>query len=362
MPAAQRDAGHELVMVQCLRGLAAMMVVLYHCFPQLERMGYRGNHFQSLSAGVDVFFIISGFIMLYSAHRAPQRGSGPFLLNRAIRILPVYWLLTSVMVVVALAAPQLMGSTKFDAHHVAFSYLMLPAEHPVHHQYWPILVPGWTLNYEMFFYAIFALGLFLMRDRGARLVAFTAAIIALLVLVPALYPLGGVAAFYTGSVMIEFVYGLLAGLAYLRGWRIDSTTGIVCIAAGFALLLWSDFAPHPDIRGLIYGLPALLIFVGAVFPRFSPSAESWRLPRLLGDASYSIYLTNMIAMAAVGLAWRKLLGGSLPGNTVWFILFAVPVCTAGGIVLYCLVEEPVTRRLKSLSGSNAKRSAVATAS
>lgn len=351
MPAEQKAAGHELVMVQCLRGLAAMMVVLYHCFPQLDRMGYRGNHFQSLSGGVDVFFIISGFIMLYSSHHAPQRGAGPFLLNRAIRILPIYWLLTSVMVVVALVAPQLMASTRFDTGHVLYSYLMLPARHPVLGQYWPILAPGWTLNYEMFFYAIFALGLFALRDRGWRLVAFAGTIIALLTMVPLVMPVSGAWQFYTSSVMIEFVYGLLAGMAYLHGWRISKTAGMLCIAVGFALLLWSDFAPHPDIRGLVYGMPALLIFVGAVFPRLSASGATWRLPKLLGDASYSIYLTNMIAMSAVGMMWRKLIGGALPGNAIWFIAFAVPVCAAAGILFYRLVESPLTRGLKALTST-----------
>jgi len=339
--------GHELVAIQCLRGLAAMMVVVYHCFPQLDRMGYQGLHLQSLSGGVDVFFVISGFIMLYSAHRTPHRGAGTFLQHRAIRILPTYWLLTSLVVAIALIAPQLMGSTRFESGHVLFSYLMLPARHPVLDHYWPILVPGWTLNYEAFFYAIFAAGLLLLRDRGLGLAAFVGTAIALLVLAPLVVPVPGAARFYTDSVMIEFVFGLFAGLAYLRGWRIGRTTGIVCIAAGFALLLASDIVPHPDIRGLVYGVPALLIFVGAVFPRFTASG-ALRLPRLIGDASYSIYLTNMIAMAAIGLGWRRLFGSDLPGNTVWFILFAVPACAAAGILCYRLVELPATRALKSL--------------
>lgn len=80
---------HDLVAIQCLRGIAAMMVVVYHCFPQLGRMGYQGSKFTALSAGVDIFFIISGFIMLYSTSRSPERGGGAFLLNRAIRILPL---------------------------------------------------------------------------------------------------------------------------------------------------------------------------------------------------------------------------------------------------------------------------------
>lgn len=346
--AAQREArGHELITVQCLRGLAAMMVVLYHCFPQLERMGYKGNHFQSLSAGVDIFFVISGFIMLYSAHRAPARGPGAFLLNRAIRIVPIYWMLTSFMVAIALLAPQLMVSTRFEPTHVLMSYLMLPAKHPVIGYYWPILIPGWTLNYEMFFYLIFAAGLWLLRGRDLALALFVGGIILVLVLMPLFVPVDGAVGFYTYSVMIEFVFGLGCGLLFLRGWRMPKAAGGAAIAIGFALLFWTDFFDHPDVRGLTYGMPALMIFAGAVLTRWSLGPADWRLPQMVGDASYSIYLTNMIAMSAIGMGWRKLLGGGMPGNTVLFIVFALTVCGLSGVLFYRLVEAPVTEWLKN---------------
>lgn len=340
------------------------MVVVFHCFPQVERMGYAGNQHLSLSAGVDVFFIISGFIMLLSAHRSPRRGSGAFLVNRVIRIVPIYWLLTTFMVLVALFAPQLMSSTRFETWHVVASYLMIPAVHPVTHLYWPILIPGWTLNCEAFFYVLFAAGLAVTADRGGRLAVIVGGLVAAFVLLPLAVPVSGILRFYTDSVMIEFVFGLAAAILYLRGVRLPAWLGWAGIVAGFAVLAATDYVAHPDVRGAVYGLPALAIFVGAVFARWPPAAAGegralgWL--RMLGDASYSIYLTHMITMAAVGQAWRHALGIGWAGAVPAFILTATAICVAGGIVFYRLVEQPLTRRLQNAIRSRPARRGGAT--
>jgi len=334
--------GHELLSIQCLRGIAAMIVVAFHSFPQLVRMGFEGKEPHFLSAGVDIFFIISGFIMLYSAHRSPARGGGAFLLNRAIRILPLYWILTSVLVVVALLTPGLLYSTRFEPVNAVMSYLMLPSLHPVTHLYQPILIPGWTLNYEMFFYLIFALALGLTANRGWKL----AALAGVMVIGVTLLPLRGAAAFYASDVMIEFVYGLVMACLFLAGKRIGKRAGIAFIITGFAAMAISDYLSLPDVRSVVYGLPALLVFAGALYLPLDPRNALVRLMRLLGDASYSIYLSHMMTMAACGMVWRKVLGSDFPGPMLLFVLFSLPVCAVAGWVCYRLVEQPVTRWLQ----------------
>ncbi len=343
-PTPARD--HDLASVQCLRGIAAMMVVCFHCFPQLERMGFTGNQHVSLSSGVDIFFVISGFIMLVSTRRSVSRGAGAFLLNRAIRILPIYWLLTSVMVLAALFAPQLLASTKFDLVHVIKSYLMIPAMHPVAKLYWPILIPGWTLNYEMFFYLIFAIGLVFVRDRGRALSVMVGSIIAVLIAIPLFVQVDGVAAFYTSSVMLEFIFGLIAAELFLTGHRMSRGAGAACLIIGAGLLLLSDYVPFPGVRGLSFGIPAILIFSGAVFAPWDQTGGTVAFLRVIGDASYSIYLTHMVTMSAIGQGWRRFLGGGMQGNTLLFILFAMTVCAVGGYIFYRVVERPLTNWLK----------------
>lgn len=346
--AAPSTRDHELTSVQFLRGIAAMMVVAFHSFPQLMRMGYTGNEHHSLSAGVDIFFVISGFIMLYSAHRSPRRGAAAFLINRAIRILPTYWMLTTFMVVVALFLPSLLQSTTFDLRHVVMSYLMLPSLHPTTHMYQPILIPGWTLNCEAFFYALFALGLWLVRDRGRWLMWTVAAIITGFVLAPLVVPVAGVMTFYTSSVMVEFVFGLLAARVFLAGHRLPRGVGPVLIALGAAGLVANDYLSLPDIRGVFFGIPSFLVFIGAVFAPRQPGKRHFRLLPILGDASYAIYLTHMVTMSAVGQAWRRTIGGTMPGNTIVFIVVSMAICAIGGIIFYRLVEAPVTDWLKAV--------------
>lgn len=337
---------HDLVSVQYLRGIAAMTVVMFHCFPQLERMGYTGKSFHSLSAGVDIFFVISGFIMLYSAHRSPERGAGDFLVNRAIRILPTYWILTAFMVAMSLLLPSLLRTTRFEPWNTAASFLMFPALHPVTREYQPILIPGWTLNCEVFFYLIFALGLWLLRDRGNGLALFTAAVIGGFALLPLVYPTQGPLEFYTNSLFIEFAYGLMAARLYIAGFRLPRIVGPMLMIAGAGLLLLNDYVAFPDIRGVFYGIPALMVFVGAVFQP-QPLRRMASL-RVLGDASYAIYLTHMITMSACGMAWRYIWGGDTLAGVLAFIMVSSAICAFGGIVFYRLVEAPVTEWLKGL--------------
>ena len=148
---------NEIYSIQYLRGIAALMVVLLHVRVQLGRMGYGGYWPEFLMAGVDIFFVISGFIMwvtTFDGSTTPWQ----FLFRRFVRIIPVYWLLTTTTVAVMLVAPSAVQSGRFDSIHVLSSYLFIPTVHPLTGMMEPVLIPGWTLNYEMFFYIIFEIG------------------------------------------------------------------------------------------------------------------------------------------------------------------------------------------------------------
>ena len=149
-PPADRRA--TLYGIQYLRALAALAVVVFHA---AERSGYA---FAIGAAGVDVFFVISGFIMWVIADRRPL-SPGRFLADRIRRIVPVYWLATGVMVAGALAG--LFPNLVLTVEHVVASLAFVPARSPSTGALWPVLVQGWTLNYEMFFYLVFAASLVL---------------------------------------------------------------------------------------------------------------------------------------------------------------------------------------------------------
>lgn len=154
--ASDLGARSEILSIQYLRGLAATMVVMRHAFQELGFLGHpMGGGFLLGSAGVDVFFVISGFIMVWMVDTRPV-GPLTFLWSRFTRVAPPYWIITGVVVVGLVVAPGMFGSSKLEARHALLSFLFLPAAHPTMGDAVPLYQPGWSLNYEMIFYVSFA--------------------------------------------------------------------------------------------------------------------------------------------------------------------------------------------------------------
>src|SRR5437764_3885196 len=165
-----------------LRGIAASMVVFVHLDVQLKRLGYASYDASWLGSGVDIFFVISGFIMWVSVERRPGMSAGEFFGNRLMRIVPLYWLVSAGVLCITFAAPQLLHSTVFNAPHALASFLFLPARHPLTGEFWPLLVPGWTLNYEMLFYLLFAAAIAGANGAPRRRLAIISVLIASVIL------------------------------------------------------------------------------------------------------------------------------------------------------------------------------------
>lgn len=334
-----------LASIQALRGIAALMVVGYHLFPQMERMGYPSPPIDMLTAGVDIFFVVSGFIMWHTTAARPERTALRFYRDRFIRIVPLYWALSLFVVAMMIAAPELLQSTRFDVWHIAASFLFLPAQNHLTGAWMPILAPGWTLNLEMLFYLIFGGAIATTRRPVPRAAVLIGALFALVAGIAALNPAGAFA-FYGNDVMLEFAFGVGLALTYDKLPR-NRSTAWLAIAGAFALLALGPTDGLP--RSLAYGMPATLIVGGALMvPQtlFGPL-------KALGDSSYSLYLSHPLTMSAAGQAWRKL---ELP---VWgFPLFGVTVCVAVGLATYYLIERPLIRAGKSSSGLRIRNRAV----
>lgn len=337
--------------IQYLRGIAASLVVLYHVFPQLQRMGYQGPHFEFLSYGVDIFFVISGFIMTFISIDN-QPGRWDFLKNRFVRIVPIYWLLTSLIAVIGVIAPFVFQSTKVDWAQYIQSLLFIPYIHPISHGYFPLLQPGWTLNYEMYFYLIFALFLGFRGD--AKYFVMILALCLLTTLIAQyldFVPL----AFYGDSIILEFCFGIFLGYLYVRYPQAFSTKhafllGIALLVCGFILFCTSrSILPKGATRVLFAGIPSLLIVTGALFLSRSETRIESRLLERIGDSSYSLYLTNYILMSALGQAFRKFVFPHA-GLATYFVfpLVSLVVCIAAGYIFHQLVEVKLTRKIRRL--------------
>jgi exopolysaccharide production protein ExoZ len=132
--------------IQYLRAFAALSVLLFH-------ITQRGSHGVTVgAAGVDVFFVISGFIMA-TITNARVITPFEFLRDRLVRIAPAYWIVTLFLVLLAAAVPLSFPTFTAPAYHLLFSLAFIPHTDPLGGSF-PVLVPSWTLNYEMFFYGL----------------------------------------------------------------------------------------------------------------------------------------------------------------------------------------------------------------
>ena len=225
---------HSLLSVQMLRALAAAMVVLHHIQLNLALGFGLPEALPNLavgSAGVDIFFGISGFVMVISSDRLFARpgAAKTFITRRLIRIVPLYWAVTSIYVVA-------LGGGYTLAHTLA-SYLFVPFPGPGGVMQ-PVHVVGWTLNYEMFFYALFALAIALPRRRAVCVL--TVAMIVFVAAGKILPSAIDALAFWSRPIMLNFVLGLALGLAYLEGWRLPRIVAGLMMAAAAFLFLASD--------------------------------------------------------------------------------------------------------------------------
>lgn len=322
-----------LLSIQYLRAVAALMVVAYHA-------GVNKGVFVGVgAAGVDIFFVISGFIMW----TVTERESSPreFLRLRAIRIVPLYWAVTLGVAALAVLAPALVRNYDPEPQRILLSLFFVPHPDPTG-QIYPFITPGWTLNYEMFFYLVFAVALALPRQRQGL---FLTLVLTALVIAGRLRPSDGpIWRTYTDPLLLEF----LAGVMLAKAWRADrlpsAGVGALAILAGvggFVALHVTGYYLEP-LRALIWGLPAFLIVAGALTLEVRRGVPKLPWLKAVGDGSYSIYLCHTVLIAALA----KVVGG-LP--TPAFVVVTLVVSTVGGVLCFKLFERPVTERLKRLT-------------
>ena len=344
-PAEQR---RTLLGIQYLRAIAALMVVIFHLEPQLNRLGYTGFWLKGLSSGVDVFFVISGLIMWVTTS-GKKISMLFFLQHRVTRIAPLYWAFTVLMVAIMLVAPQLLQTSRYDGWHILASFLFLPAQHPILHIMEPVVLPGWTLNYEMFFYLIF--GFWLFVPERWRLPANIATIGALILVgyAAGLQSRETIAGFYTSSIMIEFLLGMVLGILVTRDITLRSISvplawTVLVFGLAFAILLPAAGGGMP--RFVSRGIPAFFAIAAILSLELRGHVNENRWLHLLGDASYSLYLSHFVILSCISQIWRRLPFEPSSASYVAFSLVAVVASIVGGVVCYQYVEKPLGKLFK----------------
>jgi exopolysaccharide production protein ExoZ len=310
-----------LVLIQALRALAAILVVIFHANMML---GYwAGMTFLWLDRGafgVDLFFVISGFIMTYISwgQFGASGASRDFLYRRLTRIVPLYWLITTVVVV--------MGH--YPAWRVIGSYFF----------FWtgeqPVVNVGWTLDYEMLFYAIFAVGLTMPRVLGLCAIALALIVVHLF---------GG--DFYGGGRTEQFTMGMGLAALYWAGVRIPMTAQALLLVSG---LVWLALLPAGTSDWLTYGAIATAMMAAAVLGPVLVENKTTRGIVLLGDASYALYLIHLPIVRGVATALRDGATVNLAALAIPYIAIAVCCSIGVAIVLHLYVERPMLALFRRL--------------
>lgn len=331
--------------LQALRAVAAYMVVLFHVFESLGSGTLGIPRLPVGSAGVDLFFVTSGFIMVYvaGARETPPK----FLVNRIARIVPLYWAATFAVVGLAAIKPWLFPTAQLDLQSILASLAFIP-HHDAAGQLTPVLFLGWTLNCEMLFYVLFAISMLVpARFRMAMLIAMiTAAFGAGLAAAD-----GSPVSFYGTPILFEFVFGCLIGAGMrspAAGPMLKRLPGWALIAGGAALLIASSFLPSPSwSRPIVWGIPAAIIVLGVVVLDLTRAPV--RIPFLmaLGDASYSAYLLHPLVFAFVGPALRLLLGETY-SMAILFLLAALVGTMVVSLLSYRFFEIPSRNLVRGL--------------
>jgi peptidoglycan/LPS O-acetylase OafA/YrhL len=342
-PPAEPPPRATLLNVQALRALAAMMVVFVHIEALAVMAGGRAEALEFGNAGVDLFFVISGFIMVFTTGRKPM-GPVTFLAARWRRIAPLYWSVTLAVFAIAVLAPRLLQNTQGDLPHLIASLLFLPLQR-ADGAMRPVVFVGWTLNFEMAFYVLFAAGLMLRRRRLGVLATF-AVLLAAVAWGQWARPQNPVLAFYTTPMVLEFGFGMLLGLAwpYLPRRRGPALALGAAALAAFAVILAAPGLWPDGERMVVFGLPAVVIVAAALTLERSGLALRWEWTRQLGNASYAIYLSHFFVTQAVVLAAGKL---HLHGPMAALImgLVALAGAAAAGLGLHYAVERPLDAAL-----------------
>lgn len=338
--------------IQALRGVAALMVLCAHVKEAEIDYGGGGTllpHFLYMGVvGVDLFFLISGFVMAHVA-LSGERGRKPaqrFIYNRAARIYPAYWAAT-LLLLVLYAGKKFLFAEETPFPNPATTFLLLPSKH------YPLVPVGWTLVHEMYFYVAFAL---FVGWRSIRLPVFlgawTAAIVAALAF--GAFDANAWTKVVFNPLTFEFILGALIAYAIRSG-----VTGfpVPALAAGAAILtiqsiffadvLYPDVMGEFALRASIFAPPLALILYGAAALEQKRAALAPLWLRRAGDASYSIYLIHIPAFLVVGKLISISLADTRLDNAALIAGF-VAGAIGSGFALHIYVERPLLAASKKL--------------
>lgn len=305
--------------------------------------------------GIDLFFVISGFIMASIVLHSRESPGWPttldFMMRRFIRIYPIYWIYAAICTI------RIWHNGYLFRQNFWFSVPLLPMPH-----HWRIVDFSWTMMFEIMFYCILGfLLLFTVRRAVPLLIVLLTSMVCLSRFVDISEERWGVVA---NPILLEFVFGAVIAVFFYRYQRLRAA-GILLLCCGTAYAFYIRMHPsaaawgmqpilfgdayHVLLRAATWGLAAALIVGGMVF--WSPEVRSWpgKLGVVIGNASYSIYLGSALVMEFGNRAMQRLHHVEAT-SPLWLIatyqIAVVLMVIVSGWLSYQFVEWPLVRSLQ----------------
>lgn len=314
--------------IQALRGIAALFIVL--------------EHVRFLNCGafaVDIFFCISGFMIMFSTHKDTKY----FFAKRLIRILPLYYLVTLFTFLMLLLFPDMFAVTSPNIAFLIKSLLFIPFDIGGG-AIQPLVRIGWTVNCEVFFYLLFWVALRIShRFRGLICGILLAGVVLAAQLLPGF---SVILSFYGNPVMLEFIIGILCYYGAMGLYRLRQTGKLPggCLPLSFlaiAGIFLGFLITKPFIntlgfrRPLVWGIPAALLvlafFVSEFYVTFFPALVK------LGDISFSLYLLHYYPVTILD---RKFFDfGSCTAKALIGVAIALAVSVTLGLICHEIIEK-----------------------
>lgn len=333
--------------IQALRFVAALMVVLCHAtFYTSERLVADYPVWGKGGSGVDIFFVISGFVMAISSQSLIGRSDGwrTFVSRRVVRIVPLYWMALLLKLAILAVLPSAALHSAADPNSVLASFLFLPSFNGAG-ELKPFHGVGWTLNFEMFFYAMFALGMALRIQPMKFVLGVFMICCGFAIFRTDAWP---ALAFYADTIVLEFGFGMLLAHAISRGLKLPVRYCVALIGVGFFGLVHDFFEGDALWRPIVWGIPALMVVTGIACMN---EVLRGRVPRWLlglGAASYALYLFHPLLGPLVPAILAKLDLVSAPLSITLIVLLSIIVTW----FIHLWVERPMTASVKNRLAPN----------
>lgn len=308
------------------------------------------------SWGVDIFFVISGFIICTIS----VQDNAHFFRRRVLRVVPLYWIATFGWIMAMLVMPGRVNSTHVDAGGIVRSLLFIPYQMPQRDG--PILQLGWTLNYEMFFYLVVAVLLTVFARNARRALIAAAIVIGLLSVSGFFFPASAhFLSFYQSSLLLEFVAGVGLSFAYRRFSRTEMNVGggsrlrilffgtaAALAIAALVVLVWHDlqFGARTDVsRAFFYGVPALVLVASSLaLESLIRDGRTTRVLLEVGDGSYAVYLFHPFVLAAVShVILADVIASAGVPMRILLLAGTMVLVIVAGIVINRWIDAPIQR-------------------